>query len=75
MSRCKTAGPDLDLRKPARLECVASSMSGVTIFSVMSVRTVNVGTTMKSMNPADEQKGYPLSAAVCGGNARESDAH
>lgn len=47
----ETTGPDLDLRKPARLECVASSMSGVTIFSVMSVRTVNVGTTMKSMNP------------------------
>lgn len=43
-------------------------MSGVTIFSVMSVRTVNVGTTMKSMNPAYTEK---FSAAeVCSVNAR-----
>ncbi len=46
-----------DLRKPARPELVASSMSGVMILSVMSVRTVNVGTTMKSMKPAgNDQK-------------------
>lgn len=32
----------------------ASSISGVTIFSVMSVSTVKVGSTMKSMKP--EQK-------------------
>lgn len=59
----ETTGPDLDLRKPPRLECVASSMSGVTIFSVMSVRTVNVGTTMKSMNPAYTEKVNLLSVA------------
>ena len=29
-------------------------MSGVTIRSIMSVSTVKVGTTMKSMNPGDK---------------------
>lgn len=54
--RFRTQHPDADLRNPARPEFVASSMSGVTIFSVMSVRTVNVGITMKSMNPAGKNK-------------------
>lgn len=61
----ESADPDLDLRKPARLECVASSMSGVTIFSVMSVRTVKVGMTMKSMNPACREKDYPQKGLQC----------
>lgn len=31
-------------------------MSGVTIRSIMSVSTVKVGTTMKSMNPGDKDR-------------------
>lgn len=43
----------LERLKPAKPEWEASSMSGVTIRSIMSVSTVKVGTTMKSMNPED----------------------
>lgn len=49
--------PHLERLKPARPECDASSISGVTIRSIMSVSTVKVGTTMKSMNPADKDSG------------------
>ena len=52
------ADADLERLKPARLECAASSMSGVTIFSVMSVRTEKVGTTIKSMNPARGERHF-----------------
>ena len=61
--RKKVKAPDLDLRKPARPEWAASSIRGVTIFSVMSVRTVNVGTTMKSMKPGHKTS-HKRSAAV-----------
>lgn len=47
----------LERLKPAKPECEASSISGVTIRSIMSVSTVKVGTTMKSMNPEIEVKG------------------
>lgn len=43
--------PHLERLKPARPECDASSISGVTMRSIMSVSTVKVGTTIKSMNP------------------------
>ena len=46
-----SAAPHLERRKPGKPEWEASSMSGVTIRSIMSVSTVKVGTTMKSMNP------------------------
>lgn len=42
LERLKTSSPERD----------ASSISGVTIFSIISVNTVNVGCTMKSINPA-----------------------
>lgn len=42
----------LEFLKPANPERDASSISGVTIFSIISINTVNVGSTMKSMNPA-----------------------
>lgn len=44
----------LERLNPDMPEREASSMSGVTIFSVISVSTVKVGSTMKSMKP--EQK-------------------
>lgn len=47
----------LERLKPANPEWEASSMSGVTIRSIMSVSTVKVGTTMKSMNPVNKVKG------------------
>lgn len=43
----------LERLTPASPERDASSISGVTIFSIISVITVNVGSTMKSMNPAE----------------------
>lgn len=46
----------LERRKPARPEWEASSISGVTIRSIMSVSTVKVGTTMKSMNPETKSR-------------------
>lgn len=46
----------LERLKPAKPEWEASSMSGVTIRSIMSVSTVKVGTTMKSMNPVNKVK-------------------
>lgn len=49
--------PHLERRKPARPEWDASSISGVTMRSIMSVSTVKVGTTMKSMNPGDTDMG------------------
>lgn len=45
--------PYLERLNPAKPELEASSISGVTIRSIMSVNTVKVGTTMKSMNPGD----------------------
>lgn len=47
----------LERRKPAKPEWEASSMSGVTMRSIMSVSTVKVGTTMKSMKPGDKDIG------------------
>lgn len=35
---------------------VASSIRGITIFSIESVRRENVGSTMKSMNPKEEEE-------------------
>lgn len=46
----------LERLKPAKPEWEASSISGVTIRSIMSVSTVKVGTTMKSINPGDKQR-------------------
>lgn len=46
----------LDRLKVERPEWVASSMSGVTIRSIMSVSTVKVGTTMKSIKPGVKHK-------------------
>lgn len=53
--------PHLERLKPARPEWDASSISGVTMRSIMSVSTVKVGTTMKSMNPGDTQVGWTSS--------------
>lgn len=46
----------LERLNPDMPEREASSMSGVTIFSVMSVSTVKVGSTMKSMKPEQKHK-------------------
>lgn len=46
----------LERLNPDMPEREASSMSGVTIFSVMSVSTVKVGSTMKSMKPDQKCK-------------------
>lgn len=46
---------DLGRLKPSRPSKHASSMRGVMIFSIISVMTVNVGSTMKSMNPEELQ--------------------
>ncbi len=48
--------PHLDRLNPARPEGEASSISGGMIFSIMSVSTVKVGSTMKSMKPVREVK-------------------
>lgn len=50
----QTHAAHLERLKPAKPEWEASSMSGVTIRSIMSVNTVKVGTTMKSMKPEDK---------------------
>jgi hypothetical protein len=42
----------LDLRTPVSCDFKVSSIRGVMIFSVVSTNTENVGSTMKSMNPA-----------------------
>lgn len=42
---------DLEHLKPSRPSKHASSMRGEIIFSIISVMTVKVGSTMKSMNP------------------------
>lgn len=59
----------LERLKPAKPEWEASSMSGVTIRSIMSVSTVKVGTTMKSMNPVNKVKGdlrvHAQSVRIC----------
>lgn len=59
----------LERLKPAKPEWEASSMSGVTIRSIMSVSTVKVGTTMKSMNPVNKVKGdlrvHTQSVRIC----------
>lgn len=57
--------PHLERLKPARPECDASSISGVTIRSIMSVSTVKVGTTMKSMKPGDKDSGELFFPALC----------
>lgn len=54
--QCQTGRPtsnitDLERLKPSRPSKHASSMRGVIIFSIISVMTVKVGSTMKSMNP------------------------
>lgn len=46
----------LERLNPDMPEREASSISGVTIFSVMSVSTVKVGSTMKSMKPEQKHK-------------------
>lgn len=46
----------LECLNPDMPEWEASSISGVTIFSVMSVSTVKVGSTMKSMKPEQKHK-------------------
>ena len=46
----------LENLKLANPEQDASSMTGVTIFSIISVNTVKVGSTMKSINPAGNSK-------------------
>lgn len=46
----------LERLNPDMPEREASSISGVTIFSVMSVSTVKVGSTMKSMKPEQKYK-------------------
>lgn len=46
----------LERLNPDMPEWEASSISGVTIFSVMSVSTVKVGSTMKSMKPGQKHK-------------------
>ena len=51
--KVKHPGGDLGRLKSSGPETVASSISGFTIFSVMSVSTVKVGSTMKSMNPGE----------------------
>lgn len=56
--------PHLERLKPARPEWDASSISGVTMRSIMSVSTVKVGTTMKSMNPGDTDMGGTSSRCV-----------
>lgn len=48
--------PHLDLRTPP--DFTASSMRGLMIFSVVSTRTENVGSTIKSMNPLKEKQFY-----------------
>ena len=53
----RAVGSHLERRKPAKPEWDASSISGVTIRSIMSVSTVKVGTTMKSMKPETKDKG------------------
>lgn len=52
--------PHLDLRTPP--DFTASSMRGLMIFSVVSTRTENVGSTMKSMKPFKEKNGICLEA-------------
>lgn len=47
---------DLDRRCPVPPAWEVSSISGFTIFSVMSVSTVKVGSTMKSIKPAEKQR-------------------
>lgn len=56
MRQCQTGRPtsnitDLERLKPSRPSKHASSRRGVIIFSIISVMTVKVGSTMKSMNP------------------------
>lgn len=62
----ETTAAYLERLKPVKPEWEASSMSGVTMRSIMSVSTVKVGTTMKSMNPGDEDvsKGNVSMSAV-----------